>query len=147
MADNLSIQKRHKIMASIGSKDTTPERIVREFLFSRGLRFRLHCSTLPGTPDLVIPRFRSVVFVDGCFWHGHDGCKYFRFPRTRATYWQAKILHNRERDSRVDALLMKAGWMVFRVWECTVKEPEKVGQTLERLYTGIINYRQHVDQK
>lgn len=147
MADNLSSEKRHKVMASIGSKDTLPERMVCQFLFSRGLRFRLHCRNLPGTPDLVIPRFNSVVFVDGCFWHGHEGCKYFRFPRTRSMYWRTKILHNRERDSKVGTLLSGAGWKVFRVWECAITAPEQMARTLERLYIGIINYRLPLDQK
>lgn len=120
MADTVDKATRSRIMAAIRSTDTRPEQAVRRGLHARGFRFRLHCKSLPGRPDLVLRRHRAVVFVHGCFWHGHD-CALFRMPRTRTEYWEAKIRRNRERDAEAARRLEAAGWRCLTVWECGVQ--------------------------
>ncbi|WP_197540131.1 very short patch repair endonuclease [Azospirillum sp. B510] len=105
-------------MSSIHGRDTKPELLVRRFLHSRGLRFRLHAKTLPGCPDLVFPGRRVAVFVHGCFWHGHEGCRKARLPATREEFWRRKIGRNRDRDAEVRAALESMGWRVLEVWTC-----------------------------
>jgi DNA mismatch endonuclease (patch repair protein) len=107
-------------MRAIKSKNTRPEMIVRSGLHRQGLRFRIHPKELPGKPDLVFPRFGAVIFVHGCFWHGHD-CPLFKIPATRADFWMSKISANQIRDSRDLAALSKLGWRVATVWECALK--------------------------
>lgn len=111
-------------MQAVRSKNTTPELLVRHLLFSRGFRYRLHMPGLPGAPDIVLRRFKAVVFVHGCFWHGHD-CSLFRLPATRTEFWEAKISSNRLRDRRDTEALMLAGWRVLHVWECALKGRRK----------------------
>ena len=108
------------MMAGIGPADTKPEMIVRRGLHALGYRYRLHAKSLPGKPDLVFPARRAVIFVQGCFWHGHD-CALFRWPATREEFWRAKICENVARDSRVREGLLEADWRVLDVWECTMK--------------------------
>jgi DNA mismatch endonuclease (patch repair protein) len=108
------------MMAGIRSKDTQPEMLVRRGLHQRGFRFRLHDWSLPGCPDLVLPRYHAVIFVHGCFWHGHD-CSFFRWPRSREKFWREKIAGNRKRDNRVIELLQEAGWRVLTIWECAFR--------------------------
>lgn len=119
-------------MARIRSKDTKPEMQVRKMAHAMGLRFRLHRRDLPGTPDLVFPRLRSVVFVNGCFWHGHNGCKRAFKPSTNATFWRAKIDRNRERDQNAVLALAKLGWRVFTIWECETT-PTRLPDLREKL--------------
>lgn len=107
-------------MASVGSKNTKPEILVRKGLHSRGYRFRLHSAKLAGTPDLVFPKYRAVIFVNGCFWHGHD-CRLFRLPTTRTEFWREKVEQNRLRDRGVVDVLRKGGWKILLVWECALK--------------------------
>lgn len=113
-------------MSGIRGRDTKPEVELRKALFARGFRYRLHEETLPGKPDLVFPRHRAVVFVHGCFWHGHD-CQLFRIPATRTDFWRAKIAGNRERDERMRHQLDKGGWRVGIVWECSLKGTGRIG--------------------
>lgn len=113
---------RSRMMASIRGKDTQPERVVRTFLHARGFRYRLHKKSLPGRPDLVLPRWRAIIFVHGCFWHGHPGCRYFRLPRTREEFWRGKIQDNIERDARARSALNAAGWRVVVIWECALRD-------------------------
>ena len=108
------------MMAGIGPANTKPEMIIRRGLHALGYRYRIHVKSLPGKPDLVFPRRRAVIFVNGCFWHGHD-CALFRWPSTRAGFWRAKISGNIVRDERKRAELFAAGWRVLDVWECTLK--------------------------
>lgn len=108
------------MMSSIRSKDTKPEKIIRSGLHRRGFRFRLHDTRLPGKPDIVLPKFNAVIFVHGCFWHGHD-CKLFKWPKTRKGFWREKILSNQTRDEKCISLLLSKGWRVMIVWECSVK--------------------------
>lgn len=108
-------------MAAIHGKDTKPELIVRRYLFSRGFRYRLNHPRLPGHPDLVLRKYRTVIFVNGCFWHGHEDCPSFRLPKTNTDYWRAKITRNKERDMEEQKRLAAMGWHCVTVWECQLK--------------------------
>jgi len=120
MADIVDARTRSRMMRGIRGKNTRPELAIRRALHARGFRFRLHDRKLPGAPDLVFPKFRAVLFVHGCFWHGH-GCHMFRWPATRAEFWRAKISHNQEVDARAVAALDAGGWRVAEVWECALR--------------------------
>ncbi|MEK6333429.1 MAG: DNA mismatch endonuclease Vsr [Acidobacteriota bacterium] len=124
MADTLSRQRRSENMARIRSQDTQPELIVRSLLHQAGFRFRLHSKRLPGKPDIVLPRFKTVVLVHGCLWHGHANCRRGRRPKSNADYWNRKIDRNLARDAANALLLKKAGWKRIVVWECQLKHPE-----------------------
>nr|WP_083194307.1 very short patch repair endonuclease [Leisingera sp. JC1] len=120
MVDIVSRQKRSEMMSGIRSANTKPEILLRKALFSRGLRYRLNDKRLPGKPDLVFVRLNAVIFVNGCFWHGHD-CHLFKWPATRPDFWRDKIEGNSNRDLRVKLDLAKMGWRQGRVWECALK--------------------------
>ena len=109
-------------MSQIKAKNTRPEIIVRKFLHARGFRFRIHSKLLPGKPDIVLPRYRTVIFINGCFWHGHHECRYFVVPKTRTEWWLSKISKNQTKDSEAVGLLHKAGWNIITVWECELKK-------------------------
>ena len=128
--DRLSTQQRHKIMASIRGKNTKPEIIVRKGLWNRGFRYRLNHKRLPGHPDLVLRKYRTCVFVNGCFWHGHEGCS--KIPSTNREFWEAKIRRNKERDIETQKELAKMGWHCITVWECELK-PKVREKTLDSL--------------
>ena len=130
--DRLTQQQRHKNMASIHSINTKPEVIVRKYLWRSGFRYRLNNPRLPGHPDIVLRKYRTCVFVNGCFWHGHDGCKYFRLPKTNTNFWEKKINRNKERDKEEQRQLAKMGWHCITVWECELK-PDKRDKTLKSL--------------
>jgi DNA mismatch endonuclease, patch repair protein len=121
MADVFSRTKRSWVMSKIRCKNTRPELIVRSFLHRAGFRFRLHVKGLPGKPDLVLRKYRTVIFVHGCFWHHHAGCKNANFPRSRPTFWRSKILGNKRRDAHAAHLLASLGWSVLTVWECETR--------------------------
>lgn len=121
MSDTLDPEQRHRTMSHIRAKNTTPELVVRRFLHGLGFRFRLHVKELPGKPDLVLPQYRTIILVHGCFWHGHQSCKYFRYPKTNLEYWQPKIQKNIARDCLSQIQLEEAGWTVLIVWECELK--------------------------
>ncbi len=121
MADVHEPEVRSYNMSQIRAKDTKPELMVRKFLFSQGLRFRVHDKRFPGKPDLVFPKFRKVVFVHGCYWHGHEGCKYFVPPKTRTDWWLSKISRTKEKDKEVSEMIKKEGWDVITIWECELK--------------------------
>lgn len=108
-------------MSRIRSKDTQPEILVRKFLFAKGFRYKLHDKTLPGKPDLVFPKYTAVVFIHGCFWHGHKGCKYFVLPKTRTKWWTEKINRNKQLDDENIIKLKKLGWKVITIFECKLK--------------------------
>ena len=124
-------------MAAIKGKDTKPEMIVRKYLFSKGLRFRVNDRKLPGSPDIVLKKYKTVVFIDGCFWHGHKDCKYFRLPKSNVDFWRHKIAMNIARDYANNVDLKLAGWNVIRIWECEIKTKAKREETLKRLYAKI----------
>ncbi|WP_353151905.1 very short patch repair endonuclease [Pollutimonas bauzanensis] len=135
LADKVSPEIRSRIMAAIRSKDTKPEMVVRRGLFARGFRYRLHKSHMPGKPDLVFPKFGAVVFVHGCFWHGHEGCRLYRPPLSRQDYWNSKIERNQIRADAAEAKLREQGWRVSIVWECSFrgKAPEEQALKLDQL--------------
>ncbi|HEY0743535.1 MAG TPA: DNA mismatch endonuclease Vsr [Chryseosolibacter sp.] len=122
MADVFSKQKRSAIMASVKSSETKPEILVRKFLHSRGFRFRKNVKDLPGKPDVVMSRYNVVILIHGCFWHGHEGCKGYRLPKTRLNYWSEKIRGNIGRDKITKRKLIALGFKVITVWECSLKK-------------------------
>jgi DNA mismatch endonuclease (patch repair protein) len=133
MADVVSPAVRSKMMASIRARDTKPELQVRRYLHSRGLRFRLVRKDLPGKPDLVLPRWHAAIFVHGCFWHGHAGCRYATVPKTRTDSWTSKIAANSARDERSVKSLIALGWRVIVAWECALRDaPETTLRKLEK---------------
>lgn len=121
MADVHSKETRSYNMSRIRSKDTKPEMLVRKFLHAQGFRYRLHVKDLPGKPDIVLPKYKTVIFVHGCFWHGHEGCKYYVVPKTRTEWWLDKINSNIAKDDRSMNLLNDKGWKVTNIWECDLK--------------------------
>lgn len=121
---------RSKTMRAVRSKDTGPEVAVRRLAHSLGYRFRLHRKDLPGTPDIVFPKHRKVIFVHGCFWHGHDCPRGGRSPKTNAEYWQQKVGRNKARDARALADLQSKGWQVHTIWECEIRHPERLRAAL-----------------
>jgi DNA mismatch endonuclease (patch repair protein) len=123
-------------MSRIRSKDTKPEMLVRKFLFSKGFRYRLHVKDLPGKPDIVLPKYKTVIFVHGCFWHGHIGCKYFVVPKTRTEWWLNKINTNKKNDLKAMKALKKNHWRAITLWECDLK-PSSIELTLDRLLSRI----------
>ena len=123
-------------MSCIKGKNTKPEEIVRKALFSNGFRYRKNDSRLPGTPDIVLPKYRTVIFVNGCFWHGHKGCKYFVVPKTNTEFWLNKINSNIDRDAIKATQLRELGWQVITVWECELKK-DKREHTLENIINKI----------
>jgi len=131
MADNHTKAVRSKNMSHIRSKDTRPEEIVRKYLFAKGFRYRKNVKALPGCPDIVLPKYHTVIFVNGCFWHKHD-CPRFVWPTSNEEYWRKKILGNVERDKKVYSLLNDQGWNVVVVWECELK-PGKSEITMQKL--------------
>lgn len=125
-------------MAAITGRDTKPELIIRKALYARGFRYRLNVKALPGRPDIVLRRYRAVIFVHGCFWHGHD-CHLFKWPKTRPEFWREKIGRNVERDAETVSALLDDGWRVATVWECALKGKTRIGETeTARLLEGWI---------
>lgn len=118
MTDHVNKSKRSEIMRSVKGRNTGPEIIVRRYLFSKGFRYQVHVKKLAGTPDIVLKKFAAVVFVHGCFWHGHTGCKKSSLPKSRTEWWRLKIDRNKENDKKNRFLLENAGWRVFDVWQC-----------------------------
>jgi DNA mismatch endonuclease, patch repair protein len=132
MPDKFSRETRSRIMSSIRGKNTAPELIVRHFLHAKGLRFRLHAPGLPGRPDLVFPKFRTVVFVHGCFWHQHRNCRFARMPASNVRFWTAKLSGNRMRDRRKAQAVRAVGWRVLTIWECQLDE-RRLGDLAARI--------------
>lgn len=130
MTDRLSKEQRSALMARVRQRDTKPELVTRKLLHAKGYRFRLHMKQLPGTPDIVLKRHRAVVFVHGCFWHGHEGCPRSALPATNRDWWQAKIEGNRRRDLEKIGELETQGWRVLVVWECETRDAEALSRRL-----------------
>lgn len=138
MTDVMTSGQRSRCMAAIKGKNTRPELIVRKYLFARGLRFRINNRKLPGTPDIVLKKYKTVVFVDGCFWHGHEGCRYFKLPASNIEFWKQKINLNIARDYRVEVELRLLGWRFIRIWECEIKNKSQRQQAFDALYNRIV---------
>lgn len=119
--DKHSKEVRSYNMSQVKSKDTKPELLVRKFLFSKGFRYRLHNKKLPGTPDIVLSKYKTVILINGCFWHGHEGCKYYTIPKTRTNWWIDKINRNIDRDVENKTKLQDLGWKIIEIWECELK--------------------------
>lgn len=124
--------QRHANMAAIHGKDTKPEMVVRRYLWGHGFRYRLNHPRLPGKPDIVMRKYRTCIFVNGCFWHGHEGCRYYTIPKTNTEFWVNKVKRNKERDVKVQHELAAMGWHSITIWECELK-PGKREDTLESL--------------
>ena len=135
--DTRSKEKRRQIMAAVRSKDTEPEMLVRRFLWSRGMRYRVHVANVPGTPDLAVRRHKLAIFIHGCFWHGHDGCSRGKLPKSRLEYWDAKIQANKHRDSLIAEQLNREGWYQLIVWECQLRTQQAASTALPQLLDNI----------
>ena len=133
MADKLNIQQRHHCMSRIRSKDTKPELLVRKGLHARGFRFRLQDRKLPGKPDIVLPKYGVAIMVNGCFWHGHKGCRYATKPKSNIEFWETKIARNKHRDEVTSAHLEALGWTVIVVWECELRGKETAEVRIQTL--------------
>lgn len=152
--DKLSPEQRHNNMAAIHSANTKPEMIVRKYLFSRGFRYRLNHKRLPGHPDIVLRKYHTCIFINGCFWHGHEGCRYFRMPKSNTEFWTAKINRNMQRDKRVQKELAAMGWHCITVWECELKPSvrertlESLEYTVNQIYLNdhAVKYRPYEDE-
>lgn len=136
MADVHDKATRSYNMSRIKGKDTKPEMLVRKFLHANGFRYRLHVKDLPGKPDIVLPKYKTVIFVHGCFWHGHEGCKYYVVPKTKTVWWLNKINTNIANDIKAVNVLKEAGWKVITLWECELKK-STVTDTLQHLSSSI----------
>lgn len=137
MADVHTPEQRSYNMSRIHSKNTKPEELVRKFLFSQGFWYRKNDAKLPGKPDIVLPKYKAVIFVNGCFWHGHEGCRYFVWPKNNAEFWKEKITGNIQRDKHNHQLLANQGWRVIEIWECQLMK-SVVDNTLQNLVLQII---------
>ena len=136
MADVHNKEQRSYNMSMIKGKNTKPEMLVRRFLHANGFRYRLHDKKLPGKPDIVLPKYKTVIFVHGCFWHGHHNCRYYVVPKTRTEWWLNKINGNKVNDGKAVKALRKEGWKVMNVWECDLK-PKKAEKILIKILNNL----------
>uniref|UniRef100_UPI004048EA2D very short patch repair endonuclease n=1 Tax=Yoonia sp. TaxID=2212373 RepID=UPI004048EA2D len=139
MTDIVDKQTRSRMMAGIKGKDTKPELVLRRALHARGFRYRLHSKDVPGRPDLVFPKHHAIVFVHGCFWHRHEGCRYTTTPSTRPEFWQAKFDANVIRDAAIRDQLIETGWRVATVWECSLRKTDQLATMVELLSTWLLS--------
>lgn len=135
MADKLTKEQRYKNMSAIHGSNTKPEIVVRKFLWANGFRYRLNHKRLPGKPDIVLTKYRTCVFVNGCFWHGHEGCPYFVIPRSNQEFWTSKFSRNKERDKKVQHQLAAMGWHCITIWECELKPAHREQTLLSLAFT------------
>lgn len=145
MTDIVDQQTRSRMMSGIRGKNTKPELALRRALHARGFRFRLHSGKVHGRPDLVLPKHRAVVFVHGCFWHRHKGCRYATVPATRPEFWRAKFDANVARDRTVRTTLLDGGWRVATVWECALRKPDQVADSAELLSTWLLSDEDQIE--
>ena len=150
MADIVSQEQRHFIMSQVHSTSTKPEMKLRKSLWSHGFRYRVNVKRLPGTPDIVLSKYRTVIFVHGCFWHGHKGCKHYAVPKTNVDFWAAKIARNQERDQEVWRQLEAKGWYVIIVWECELKKnlfEETICRVEKEILANGETYRKQIEER
>lgn len=145
MTDIVDQQTRSRMMSGIRGKNTKPELALRRALHARGFRFRLHSGKVHGRPDLVLPKHRAVVFVHGCFWHRHKGCRYATVPATRPEFWRAKFDANVARDRTVRTTLLDGGWRVATVWECALRKTDQVAASAELLSTWLLSEEDQIE--
>ena len=138
MSDRFTDEQRHYCMSQIRNKNTTPELKLRHALWRLGFRYRVNDKRLPGTPDIVLPKYRTVIFIHGCFWHGHRDCKFYTVPKTNTDFWTAKVARNQERDQEVWRQLEAKGWAVIIVWECQLKNA-CFNETILRIEAEVIS--------
>jgi DNA mismatch endonuclease (patch repair protein) len=143
MADVHDKKTRSYNMSMIRSKNTKPEMLVRKFMHAQGFRYRLHDKKLPGKPDIVLPKYKTVIFIHGCFWHGHKDCRYFVIPKTRTEWWVNKINTNIANDTKAIKALKKNGWRIINLWECDLRLGKSL-KTLHKLADKILSYKQLV---
>ncbi|HCS88414.1 MAG TPA: very short patch repair endonuclease [Bacteroidales bacterium] len=136
MPDILTPQQRHRCMSHIRSRGTKPELTVRKWLWTHGYRYRLNVKSVPGKPDIVMRKYRTAIFVNGCFWHGHEGCRQFVLPKTNTMFWQTKIDRNRERDRRNEELLRTNGWQVITLWACSLTK-DRLEPTMQQVAVAL----------
>ncbi|WP_426581853.1 very short patch repair endonuclease [Mucilaginibacter sp. R-33] len=141
MTDTVSSKRRSEIMSNVKGKHTKPEMIVRKFLHEKGFRYRLHSAKLPGRPDIILLKYKTVIFVNGCFWHGHKDCRIYVMPKTNAIFWREKIDRNMARDEIIINNLKGMGWNVIILWECALKKTKRA-ETLNDLVEKIISNSQ-----
>lgn len=140
MADRMTKEQRHRCMSRIKGRDTKPEMLVRRYLHSRGYRYRVNVRRLPGTPDIVLRKYKTAIFINGCFWHGHEGCKHFVLPKSNSQFWQQKIERNKQRDIEKRIQLRLLGWHTIIIWECQLKPKQRyttlqaLEQTLNKIF-------------
>ena len=134
--DIVDRRTRSRMMGTIRGKNTKPELLVRRLAHSLGYRFRLHRGDLPGSPDIAFPKFRSVIFVHGCFWHRHNGCRFCTTPASNLSFWSEKFRRNVERDRQAEAALSSLGWRTMTIWECQTRDPTDLDATLKRYLKG-----------
>lgn len=139
--DNRSQEARSRNMSRIPSKNTKPEETVRKYLFAQGFRYRKNVSKLPGKPDIVLPKYKTVIFVNGCFWHAHKGCKWFVPPKSNSEFWQKKFAYNIERDERNYQQLKELGWKVIIIWECEIRHRD-MQAALQKLISEILGEKE-----
>lgn len=145
--DRVSEEKRSYIMSRVRGKDTQPEIIVRKMLHKKGVRYRLYRSDLPGKPDIVIPKRKLIVFIHGCFWHGHEGCRKGSLPKSKVEYWRKKIEANKERDKNTIAQLNELGWETAVIWQCETRDGIMLSQRLDRLLSETVENSFHTSTK
>lgn len=133
--DTISIEKRRLIMSRVKGADTQPEKIVRSMLHKMGYRFRIHRKDLPGKPDIVLPKYKSIIFIHGCFWHRHNCSNGVRVPKSNQEYWIPKLENNKIRDEKNQTILLKNGWKILIVWECMLKDKVKLTELLKNFLT------------
>lgn len=150
MSDTLISPQRHANMAAIHGKDTKPEMVVRHYLWGHGFRYRLNYPRLPGKPDIVMRKYRTCIFVNGCFWHGHEGCRYYTVPKSNTEFWVNKVRRNKERDVKVQQELASMGWHSITIWECELKLKvrektlESLSYTLNKIFLQDRTVKQYV---
>ena len=147
MTDIMTPEQRTRCMQHIRSRNTKPEILVRRFLFASGFRFRVNVRRLPGSPDIVLRKYKTVIFINGCFWHGHTDCSLFRLPKSNVEFWKNKIERNRTRDQRVKLELRNLGWNIITIWECQLKPKMRLATLESLIYTlnhiFLLNHRPH----
>ncbi|HCA5183915.1 TPA: DNA mismatch endonuclease Vsr [Acinetobacter baumannii] len=125
MVDIVDSATRSRMMSNIKGRNTKPELLIRSLLHAQGFRFRIHRKDLPGKPDIVLPKYKAIIFIHGCFWHGHQNCRLFKLPASRTEFWEAKISKNQENDLKAKDLLLNSGWRICTIWECAVRRSKK----------------------